>query len=328
MVMTQTISLEPIRDIVRHDMAQLNQVICESLKSNIPNINMISEHITQNPGKRLRPLLTILGAKACGYQGEDHITLAAIIELIHTATLLHDDVVDESTQRRGYDTANAKWGNPISVLVGDFLYSRSFQLMAKLNNACVFRVLADTSNLIAEGEVLQLINSAQANISETTYLKVIYHKTAKLFESACQLSGVVAHASSKTQAALAQYGQHFGMAYQLVDDILDYTSEDPRLGKNTGDDFRQQKVTLPLIEALTQASPTDVKALQDHIHGVQALPFTEGLAIMQKHKSFTKAQQQAAHQLDEAQQALQAMPSNDYSQAMAALLSLMHNRSY
>ncbi len=324
--MADTATLSYIRELVKDDLAQLNYTIHQSLHSSIENINSISQHITANQGKRLRPLLTLLCARACGYEGNDHVQLAAVIELIHTATLLHDDVVDESTQRRGKITANAKWGNPISVLVGDFLYSRSFQGMAKLNHTTVFKVLADTTNIIAEGEVLQLTHSCQPHLAEATYLRVIHHKTAQLFESACQLSAVIANQSESTQQALQSYGKHLGMAYQLIDDILDYTG-DTTLGKNRGDDFREGKVTLPLIIALQQASEYKA-AFERHIQGEQPMAFEQALAIMQQHDCFEKPLALAKARANQAQICLKALPASDYREALAQLLTFIIHRAY
>ena len=325
--MTVTSTLLSIRDLLQDDLTQLNETIHLSLHSDIDSINSISEHITQSQGKRLRPLLTLLCAKACGYQGNDHIVLAAIMELIHTATLLHDDVVDESTQRRGKITANAKWGNPISVLVGDFLYSRSFQLMAQLNHPLIFKVLADTTNIIAEGEVLQLTHSCQADLDESTYLQVIHHKTAQLFESACQLSAVLANQPQATQDALQAYGRHFGMAYQLIDDVLDYTA-DSKLGKNRGDDFREGKVTLPLIVALNNLPDQHCAALQQHIAHENPMDFEQALALLQTHDCFTYSLTLAQAQTSQASACLQQLPASDYRDALAALLYFITHRDY
>ena len=325
--MTTSTNLINLRKWVKNDLANLDATIHESLHSDIASINSISQHITQNPGKRLRPLLTLLTAKACGYKGDAHILLAAIIELIHTATLLHDDVVDESTQRRGHITANAKWGNAISVLVGDFLYSRSFQLMARLNHPQVFHTLADTTNTIAEGEVLQLTQSCKTDLTEQTYLQVIHHKTAKLFESACHLSALVADMPPQTIQALRLYGQQFGMAYQLMDDILDYTGSGS-LGKNTGDDFREGKLTLPLIDTLKKANQSERRQLENHINGKCPMAFEEALQLMRRHNAFEYAQSLAISQSREAGKALNEIAPSPYRDALESLLTFIINRDH
>lgn len=315
-----TVTLQSVRAIVHDDLQSLNQLISTSLESCIPNINLISQHITANQGKRLRPLIAILAAHACGYQGRDHITLAAIIELIHTATLLHDDVVDESTQRRGRATANSKWGNPISVLVGDFLYSRSFQLMAKLNHNQVFKILADTTNIIAEGEVLQLTYSNQSEIDLKTYRNIIHHKTAQLFESAAMLGAVIANAPPSHQQAMRRFGCNFGMAYQIIDDYLDYQGDHKRLGKNTGDDFREGKVTLPLI--LAMASKDNAQVWHAHIKQDKTMSFDEALSRLQACGALEQTRQQAHSEGQKATQALLELPDSPYRQALLDMVGL------
>ncbi|MEO8741750.1 MAG: polyprenyl synthetase family protein [Lysobacteraceae bacterium] len=253
------LALPAIQSLMADDMAAVNALIRRRLASDVVLVNQIGEHIIAAGGKRLRPMLAMLAARAMGYAGKDHYQLAAIIEFIHTATLLHDDVVDESDLRRGRKTANALWGNAPSVLVGDFLYSRSFQLMVELDEPQIMRILADTTNAIAEGEVLQLLHVRNPDTDEAAYLQVIERKTAVLFAAATRLGALLAGADSRTQQALHDYGLQLGFAFQIADDVLDYTADGNALGKNLGDDLAEGKCTLPLIHALahTDASTRD-----------------------------------------------------------------------
>lgn len=253
--------MERIRQLVSADLAAVDCLITQQLASDVDLINEIGHYIVNAGGKRLRPILALLSAKVLGYSGTDHIAIAAIIEFIHTATLLHDDVVDESDLRRGRKTTNVVWGNAASVLVGDYIYSRTFQMMVKLNNLKVLARLSDTTNTIAEGEVLQLLNAGNPKTTEADYRQVIERKTAVLFQAATECSALVASQNPAHAQALGRYGLHLGMAFQLVDDILDYTAESAAtLGKNPGDDLAEGKVTLPLLHALQQGDP-DVKNL-------------------------------------------------------------------
>lgn len=243
-------SIEDIHDLVADDMTSVNRLIHESLYSEVVLINQLGHYIVNSGGKRLRPILALLSARVHGYHGTDHLHIAAIIEFIHTATLLHDDVVDDSAMRRGRKTANEIWGNEASVLVGDFLYSRSFQMMVAMENMRVMSVLADTTNTIAEGEVMQLINCNDPETTEQRYLETIRHKTAKLFEAATRLGAVVSGSNSQREEAAACYGRHLGTAFQLIDDVLDYSADADELGKNIGDDLAEGKPTLPLLYAM------------------------------------------------------------------------------
>ncbi|MEP6938395.1 MAG: polyprenyl synthetase family protein [Rudaea sp.] len=251
-----------VQALVAGDMAQVNTLIRQSLASDVVLINQISEHIIGGGGKRLRPMLHLLAAHAAGYSGKSHHPLAAVIEFIHTATLLHDDVVDESDLRRGRKTANALWGNAASVLVGDFLYSRSFQMMVALDEMRVMHILADTTNRIAEGEVLQLLNIHNPDVDEAAYLRVIERKTAVLFAAATRLGGVLAGLPEAAENALADYGLHLGYAFQIADDVLDYVSDAGTLGKNIGDDLAEGKATLPLIYAIERAPAEQAASLK------------------------------------------------------------------
>lgn len=260
--------LNNVKNILTDDIEKFNKLIVDSLNSQIPTVNQISHYIINSGGKRLRPLILLLIAKACGYNSKinnSDINMAAVIEFIHTATLLHDDVVDDSLQRRGKKTANNIWGNQTAVLVGDFLYSRSFQMMTKENNPKIMQILADATNSIAEGEILQLLNRQQPNISEENYYNVIKYKTAKLFEAASELAAVISNCSENMQKTIAKFGMHFGMAYQIVDDILDYTSNPSELGKNIGDDLKSGNPTLPIIYLINNSSGSTKELLTNSI---------------------------------------------------------------
>src|SRR6185437_5940123 len=247
-------TLEDIRELVRNDMAAVDDVIRSRLKSSVPLIDRVAEHIVSGGGKRLRPLLVVLVGRACGNTGPGHVEAAAFIEFIHTATLLHDDVVDGSSMRRGRDTANEVFGNQASVLVGDFVYSRAFQMMAALTSQPVMEIMAEATNTIAEGEVLQLMNAHDPETTEHRYLEVIYRKTARLFQAGAEVAAVLSGAPAPVRLGLAAYGRHLGTAYQLVDDVLDYRSNPTERGKNLGDDLAEGKPTLPLIHALKNGS--------------------------------------------------------------------------
>jgi len=246
--------LKDIRALVAADLQAVDAEIRRQLASDVALINQVGDYIVGGGGKRLRPLLVVLAARAAGATNSAHIPAAALIEFIHTATLLHDDVVDDSSRRRGRETANEAFGNPASVLVGDFLYSRAFQMMAALDSPALIRVMADATNTIAAGEVLQLMNSGDPDTTEIRYMDVIYRKTARLFEAGAQIAAIVAHAPTDVETALARYGKHLGIAFQLVDDALDYRGDAEELGKNVGDDLAEGKPTLPLIHALRHGS--------------------------------------------------------------------------
>ncbi|MEP6701824.1 MAG: polyprenyl synthetase family protein [Betaproteobacteria bacterium] len=246
-------------------LAAVDQVIRESLHSDVALVRNVAEYIVTSGGKRLRPALLVLSANACGYRGEEHYTMAAVVELIHTATLLHDDVVDESALRRGRPTANAEFGNAASVLVGDFLYSRAFQMMVRLNRMRVLEVLSDATNVIAEGEVLQLLNCRNPDVDEARYLDVVRRKTAQLFEASMRLGAILAGADRALEDALGHYGMHLGTAFQLIDDVLDYSGDASITGKNLGDDLAEGKATLPLIRAMTQGTAEQSRAVRHAI---------------------------------------------------------------
>src|SRR5580658_1166196 len=258
-------TLENIRALVLADLNSVDDSIRANLKSSVPLIDQVAEHIIAGGGKRLRPLLVVLAARACGHAGDAHVRAAAFIEFIHTATLLHDDVVDSSSLRRGRDTANEVFGNQASVLVGDFVYSRAFQMMAALARQPVMEVMAEATNVIAEGEVLQLMNARDPDTTEARYLEVIHRKTAKLFEAGAEVAAVLAGVTPEVRQRLAAYGRHLGTAYQLVDDVLDYHSNPKERGKNLGDDLAEGKPTLPLIYALKNGTEAQQAAIREAI---------------------------------------------------------------
>lgn len=257
--------LQQIRALVQDDMAAVDRLIQERLGSDVALINQLGSYVVGSGGKRLRPLVVLLAARACGYQADDHIQMATVVEFIHTATLLHDDVVDESDLRRGHQTANQIWGNEASVLVGDFLYSRAFQMMVELGHMPIMDIMANATNTIAMGEVLQLLNIHDPDVTEQRYLEVIYRKTAALFEAGTETGAVLARLDAAQRQAMAEYGRHLGTAFQLVDDALDYTGDATATGKNVGDDLAEGKPTMPLIHAMGASSPEVREALREAI---------------------------------------------------------------
>jgi octaprenyl-diphosphate synthase len=320
--------LQKIQLISQESMSQVNDLIYAQLQSDVALINQLGIYIVNGGGKRMRPLLTVLAAKALNYQGDKHISIAAIIEFIHTATLLHDDVVDESNMRRGRETANALFGNSASVLVGDFLYTRSFQMMVKLNNMHIMEILSDATNIVAEGEVLQLMNCNDASTTEASYLDVIYCKTAKLFEAATRLAAVISEQSPEIELAMQNYGKYLGTAFQLVDDILDYTADAKEMGKNVGDDLAEGKPTLPLIYAMQNGNSTQQQLIRDAIEKCNGMEnLTQILAAMEETGSLRYTQQKAEEQADLAIDCLSVLPESEYKEALIALAHIAANRS-
>lgn len=254
---------QDIRSVVESDFHAVNDFVVEQLYSEVNLVESIGHYIVEAGGKRMRPVLTLLAAKACDIDSNQHIPMAAVIEFIHTATLLHDDVVDMSTLRRGRPTVNAEWNNPSSVLVGDFIYSRAFQILVKIGDMRIMEIIADTTNRIAEGEVLQLITKNNPNASEESYMQVIESKTAILFQAAAQCGALLGNAAPEIENSLKKFGMHIGTAFQLVDDVLDYAGETEDLGKNIGDDLAEGKPTLPLIYAMNQDNGSHKKLIQD-----------------------------------------------------------------
>ncbi|MBS0579014.1 MAG: octaprenyl diphosphate synthase [Proteobacteria bacterium] len=312
-------TLQEIRALVQADLESVNSVIRARLKSAVPLVDQIAEHIISGGGKRLRPMLVVLCARAAGIQGQAHIEAAAFIEFVHTATLLHDDVVDGSSLRRGRDTANRVFGNQASVLVGDFVYSRAFQMMAAIAQQPVMEIMALATNVIAEGEVLQLMNARDPDTTEQRYLEVIYRKTAKLFEAGAEVAAVLSGVTPAVRQALADYGRHLGTAYQLVDDVLDYRSNPSERGKNLGDDLAEGKPTLPVIHALRHGSESQREAIREAIRRgglaqlepvIAAIDATGGLDY-----TLALAREQCALAL----RALEALPDSKYRSGLAAL---------
>jgi octaprenyl-diphosphate synthase len=318
--MRAQMSLEEIRAPVHDDLRAVDATIRARLKSAVPLVDQIAEHIIAGGGKRLRPLLVVLSARACAAQGAAHIEAAAFIEFIHTATLLHDDVVDGSSMRRGRHTANQVFGNQASVLVGDFVYSRAFQMMAALSSQPVMEIMAQATNLIAEGEVLQLMNAHDPDTTEARYLEVIYRKTAKLFEAGAEVAAVLANAPAAIRAALASYGRHLGTAYQLVDDVLDYRSNPHERGKNLGEDLAEGKPTLPLIHALRNGSERQQGAIREAIRQGGLTQLQAVVAAIEATGGLEYAASRAREESDAALAALAVLPDSSYKSSLAALV--------
>lgn len=316
-----------ISDLTKSDMTSVNELIQDQLSSDVALINQLGFYIINSGGKRMRPLLTVLAAKALGYQGTEHISIAAIIEFIHTSTLLHDDVVDESTMRRGKETANALFGNQASVLVGDFLYSRSFQMMTSLKSLTIMEVLADATNIIAEGEVLQLINVNDPDTTEASYMRVIYCKTAKLFEAATHLAAVITQQQQSIIDAMKLYGMHLGTAFQLVDDHLDYTADADELGKNIGDDLAEGKPTLPLIYAMAHGNEEQTAMIKTAITDGNGLTMLEPiLEALNETGALDYTLAQAQIEADKAITALDVLEDSPHKEALIALAHMAANR--
>ncbi len=320
--------LPEIQGLVSADMEAVNRLIRERLASDVVLINQISEHIIAAGGKRLRPMLVLLAARALGYRGVDHLQMAAIIEFIHTSTLLHDDVVDESDLRRGRKTANALWGNAASVLVGDFLYSRSFQLMVELDRMPVMRILANTTNAIAEGEVLQLLHVHNPDTDEAAYLRVIERKTAVLFAAATRLGALLAGATEAQQAAMERFGLALGYAFQIADDVLDYTADASTLGKNLGDDLAEGKATLPLIHALTRVDASTRARIATAIEQGDTGALPEIVDAIRASGSLEYSQRIARRYADEAIAALDTLPESPQLAALRGLAVYSVEREY
>ncbi len=322
-------ALSKIREPILADLKAVDHLIAQALFSDIPLISEVTQHILQSGGKRMRPLLVLLFAKACGYvSGTLHHELAMMIEFVHTATLLHDDVVDESTLRRGQDTANARWGNQASVLVGDFLYSRSFQILTRAKHLPIMQILANTTNAIAEGEVLQLINRQDTLLTEANYLKVIERKTAKLFEAAAEIGVMLANGSDQEQRAAKTYGLELGLAFQLIDDLLDYTANETELGKHVGDDLAEGKVTLPLIYALKKATAAERQLIETSIQTQTKAHLADILTILQNTHALTLCQEKALHHLSQAKETLLVFKDSPYRQSLYQLIEFNQARTF
>lgn len=318
----------PFHEPVAADFTRVNDQIVRELHSEVELVENIGHYIIEAGGKRLRPLLVLLTANCLEYSGHKHIKLAAIIEFIHTATLLHDDVVDVSNLRRGRATANARWGNAPSVLVGDFLYSRAFQMLVQLGEMEIMRILSDTTNVISEGEVQQLVNAKNPSVTQASYFEVIYKKTAALFEAAGASAAVCAGAQSAEAQAAEQFGRHLGIAFQLVDDALDYDGEQASLGKNIGDDLAEGKPTLPLIYAMEHADACDAELIRHAIVGADSSALNDVVAIVRNSGALAYTTDCAAKEIAKAKQCLQAMPANRYRDAMSGLADFALARTF
>ena len=308
-------------------MARVDAVISERLRSDVALVNQIAHYIVSAGGKRIRPRLVLLFANALGFYGEEQFTLAATVEFIHTATLLHDDVVDESSLRRGRKTSNAVFGNAASVLVGDFLYSRAFQMMVSVKNLHVLEVLADATNVIAEGEVLQLMNMHDPDLAVDEYLRVIRSKTAKLFEASARLGAILANALSETQEACATYGRALGTAFQLVDDLLDYDGDTHALGKNVGDDLREGKPTLPLLVAMARGSSEEKTLIRHAIEHGEIVRLNDVVAAVRRTGALDVARSVARSEAEAARQCLHVLPASIYRDALLDLCFQSADRS-
>lgn len=328
----QAIDIQSIISLVQDDMAGVNQTISANLDSDVVLINQLGAYIVQAGGKRLRPVALLLTAKACNIEQDgtpsEQTLLAAIIEFIHTATLLHDDVVDESQMRRGRETANEVFGNAASVLVGDYLYSRAFQMMVEVGSMRVMEILSRTTNQIAEGEVMQLINCGSAETTEDQYMQTIQSKTAILFEAATQLGAVITKQARPVEQAMAAYGLHLGTAFQLVDDILDYTADAESMGKNIGDDLAEGKPTLPLINAIERSSGSDKRVLESAITNASRDNLDAVLSIIEKTGSLAYTARAAREQAKLAQEALESLPRSQYRDALMELAEFSVERTF
>lgn len=327
-ISNQPVDFETIKNLTTTEAIAVDQLILNELSSDVILINQIGHYIIGNGGKRLRPMLLLLAAKALGEVKDNHLILAAVIEFIHTATLLHDDVVDESLLRRGNESANAVWGNAASVLVGDYLYSSAFEMMVRTNNMRVMEILSKTTTAIAEGEVLQLLNCNNPETSETQYLEVISRKTAILFSAATRLAAVLLGSDAKTEASLAAYGQHLGIAFQLIDDALDYKATQEELGKNLGDDLAEGKPTLPLIYAIQQSEPEAAGVIVAAIKNGQREAFNEVYQIVKNTNAITYTEQRAEEEAQHAIAALALIPESTYKQALISLAQFAVQRNH
>ncbi len=320
---------QQFRSVVEDDFKAVDKFIVDQLHSNVPLVENIGHYIVEAGGKRLRPLLVLLASKACKVSGQQHISLAAVIEFIHTATLLHDDVVDMSSLRRGRPTVNAEWNNPSSVLVGDFIYSRAFQILVTLGSMKIMEIIADTTNRIAEGEVLQLISKNNPNPTEQNYMQVIQNKTAILFQAAAQCGAILSNAPAEQERALKQFGMHLGTAFQLIDDVLDYDGDSDALGKNIGDDLAEGKPTLPLIFALKHGSPEQAGLIRDVLTAdeLQADSLKQVIEIVSDCGALDYARKLAKAESDQALHCLDALPPSEFRDALTAMVQFSNTRS-
>jgi len=317
---------DDVAALSRDDLRDVDSLISASLQSDVALVSQVSEYIVMSGGKRLRPVIVLLAARAFGYSGVQHVRAAAIIEFIHTATLLHDDVVDSSSRRRGQDSANTVFGNQASVLVGDFLYSRAFQMMVDVGSMRVMQILADATNTIAAGEVMQLMNVHDPDTSEEAYRQVIYRKTARLFEAGAQIAAVLGERDAADEQAMVQYGQHLGTAFQLVDDALDFNASPEELGKNLGDDLAEGKATLPLIYAMENGSPDDKALIRDAIRDGGLAHLDRITSIIESTGALEYTTRKAQQAADDAVAALANIPDSTYKDALIAIAELSAER--
>ncbi|MGF1835670.1 octaprenyl diphosphate synthase [Photobacterium sanguinicancri] len=317
-----------IQALTALDMAEVDAKIQAQLNSDVALINQLGFYIVSGGGKRLRPMLSVIAARALGYEGEKHTTAAAFVEFIHTATLLHDDVVDESDMRRGKETANAAFGNAASVLVGDYIYTRSFQMMTSLRSLRILDIMSEATNVIAEGEVQQLMNCNDPNTTEDSYMQVIYSKTARLFEAATQVAAIIAEAPEDIELALQEYGRYLGTAFQLIDDVLDYIADGKEMGKNVGDDLAEGKPTLPLLHAMHNGNDEQAAMIREAIEKANGMDKLDAiLACMHQAGSLEYTQQRAEEEADKAIAALSPLPESPYKEALVALAHLAVKRN-
>jgi len=319
-------NFDDIRTLLKSDIQQTDEVLIERLSSNVALINQMSSYIINAGGKRLRPLLLLVCARATGYEGNHHHLMAVVIELIHTATLLHDDIVDESSTRRGQDTANEVWGNAASVLVGDFLYSRAFEMMVEPDSMRIMKILSKVTNNIAEGEVLQLLNCQNAQLTEVEYYEVIERKTACLFQAASQIGAILSDADETQELALRDYGLHLGNAFQIIDDVLDYESDAKTMGKEVGDDLAEGKTTLPMIYALENTSGKDHALLISAIENADNSNIDQIIEILSSVDAFDYTRKKAQEASDLAKKSLVTLPESDYKNALTLLCDLSLQR--
>lgn len=322
------VTLEQLYTLIGPDMKAVDAVIRDRLHSDVVLVRQVAEYIIGSGGKRMRPALVLLAAGAMGYEGSRHQELAAVVEFIHTATLLHDDVVDESALRRGHDTANAMFGNAASVLVGDFLYSRAFQMMVEVDNMRVMRVLSDATNIIAEGEVLQLMNCHDADVDEARYMQVIHYKTAKLFEAAAQLGAILGQATPEVERALTAYGMHLGTAFQLIDDVLDYSGQEADTGKHLGDDLAEGKPTLPLIYVMQHGTSEQAACVRKAIEEGGRDDFPAVLDAIRSSGALDHARDRAAREAESARTAIQCLGDSNYKKALLQLTLFAVERNH
>ena len=316
-----------IQALMKSELDLMNKILVDRLDSNVGLINQMSHYIINSGGKRIRPLLLLICAKATEYEGDYHYSMAVVIELIHTATLLHDDVVDQSKTRRGHETANELWGNAPSVLVGDFLYSRAFEIMVEPNSMSIMKILSKATNQISEGEVLQLLNIKNAKVTQTEYFKVIERKTACLFKAACQIAGILSKSDQQTINALGSFGMHLGNAFQIIDDTLDYESDSSIIGKEIGDDLSEGKVTLPMIYALEKTKKVENKILTDAINNADASNINQIVDILLNVNAFQYSRDIAKTQSNKALKSIAHLPDSKYKAALILLCELSLKRS-